>query len=186
MGFEIEVDGGAAFATNINNEYFGELYGTFDVKSDHVTDIAFTDFHTLSYRQTGSSGLYEATANKYANSATVIMPVASPVGTNCIVIGDCGVNGFAVLYLNGSGIVYKFDKNGNTALVNLATVPGTKPTVAKGSPITVTKLVDRWVFTYVGYTGELLFSAIATLVTPVIGVLATTNAVNTFDFVINS
>lgn len=183
MGNRIIISG----ADYSENDIKAELLGTFDVLSDHINFLDYnTETNLLRASQNGASNNFETVGNTNIVSATIKIPVESTINISSVSFAILSGGNFATLYLNNSGQVRKFWKDGHNEPTILYGMPGSKPNVAEGSPFTITHSSDRVTISYSGYSNYILYSDIPGFESPVIGVLLTTNNLSNYNFVINN
>jgi hypothetical protein len=156
----------------------------FDKLSIGVSDVTYnSNTKNLSVVTSNSPSFFEFAQTSEAISAKIRVPALNSVTIHALCIG-ADINGNAiVLNLNGDGAVRKFGKSGNLAdLVNLYTIPTTPPNTPKGNEVTITHGTTYVTIAYFGYTFNLLYSHVPTLVTKSIGVLATGLGASTYTF----
>lgn len=174
MGKKITVSGADYSANNVNTD---NPYMNF--RGDHITGATFSGTALTVVNSTPAT--FEVAATNEIKSATITFPPGADELLTMIVIGVLNDGNFAVLFANTGGNIRRFRKDGVTDSAILYTM-SPAPAVALGSPITVTIMSDRIRITYPTYTGDVLFTNIAKLAAPVIGVAAT-GASSTFTFV---
>lgn len=163
-------------------------FATFESVSNNVADILLSfSPPTLSLRNTGATTNYEFAASKDIKSATIIMPVGSLIPVSAVTIGTHTDGSAFVLYLDGSGIIKKFLPTGASGQSTVYTMPTNRPTVIKGSPVTITHGDTSMTITYAGYSQTIIYANISTgFNLKVIGVLVTGLALLTYSFVVNA
>jgi len=156
----------------------------FDILSLGATNVSHNQTtNALSFDTVANVGYFEFAQTSDVVSAKVIVPPANSVPLHALCVGTDASGNAIVVYLNGSGNVYKFDKSGMTGdIVSLYTIPSTPPNTAKGNEVTITHGVTYVTIAYSGYTYNLLYSNVPTLVTKSIGVLATGLGTSTYTF----
>ena len=85
---------------------------SWDIQSDNISDVTLTGT-SLAVTQNGAAGNYETAASSNLQKATITMPIGSPSAVNVVVLGELTSLDYAVLYLDGTGTVRQFHKDGN-------------------------------------------------------------------------
>ena len=146
---------------------------SWDIQSDNISDVTLTGT-SLAVTQNGAAGNYETAASSNLQKATITMPIGSPSAVNVVVLGELTSLDYAVLYLDGTGTVRQFHKDGNVlTLPTIFTMAGAAPVAAKGTSYTIEKMSDRWKISIGASVYDVMFSSISTLSTAFIGVILT-------------
>lgn len=177
MGTVIKIIG----ANYVNN--IGKKWPDFDIRSNSIGTLVL-DGRTLSIENTGLSSSYQYAASSSVLSATITMPIASPSAANALVIGATSDGKAILLYLNNTGAIRDISDNGTIGSI-IYTIPSSVPNVAKGAPVTITLEDTKLNISYAGYSRDVNYADIPTFATPAIGVIATTNTINTYTFIVN-
>lgn len=141
--------------------------------------ISYAYYHSLknvTFKPSVSSN-YEFVITNFIpgiSSCKMTIPSGNSVPLHAMCIGT-DVNGNAiVLYLDNSGQIRNFPKTGNPAnitIINTLSIP--RPSALKGVPITITHGINSFNVSYAGYSRDILYSEIPSLVTKGFGFLAT-------------
>jgi hypothetical protein len=181
MGILITING-ANYAGNAVNIPTPPI--TFDVLSLGVSNVSHNNItHDLNVTTFNNGGYYEFAQTSEVVSAKITVPSLNSVPLHAICIGADADGSAIVVYFDNSGFVRKFDKSGNPLdILDLYTIPATRPNTPKGNEVTITHGDTFVTLAYFGYTYNLSYSDIPTLVTKSIGVLATGLGLSTYLF----
>jgi len=179
MGLKITISN-ADYSTPV------EVIPDFLLRSNGVTSYAYYhSLHTLNFKPTVSSN-YEFVLTNFVTGVTscrLTVPAGNGVPLHALCIGT-DVNGNAiVLYFDNSGQIRNFPKTGNPANITIiSTLSGAKPSASKGVPITITHGTTSFNISYTGYSRDILYTDIPSLVTKGFGFLATGAVDSTYAF----
>ena len=183
MGVEINVPGADYSLNNVEVVVPTPLENLdFSLKSTNANNVVYYPLGGIVTIKNGvSTGNFEFALTPSVISAKVKVPMDNAVPVHVICIGT-DVNGNAiVVYLDNTGLVRKFDKNGTSgSIVLLYTIPSSRPNTPKGTEVTITHTSTYVTISYAGYTMNLLYSNIPTLTTKAVGFLTTSPQLNSY------
>jgi len=146
----------------------------FDFLSTEVGDVVYNPTtHELLVETVNSATNFEFAQTTEAISAKITVPVGNSVPLHALCIGGDASGNAIVAYLDNSGNIKKFDKNGIVGdIVDLYTIPSGRPNIGKGNEVTITHGETAVTIAYSGYSYDLLYSNVPTLTVKCMGVLA--------------
>ena len=156
----------------------------FDIRSNNIGNLTYNEVtNELTEQVSASAFNYEFALTDDCQSAVITMPVESPIPFSVFCIGSDSQGNAFVIYANGTGNIYKFDKNGLTgSAVLICNLPTLRPNVPKGTAFTIAHGTDNITISYGSFTREIPYSLLPGLTTKSIGVLCTGADVNKYLF----
>ena len=177
MGVLITVSGANYTTNNVDQIDFKYL-------SNGATAVSYNEATKKVSVSCVTPANYEFACTKVRKPTIVKMATNSSVGANGVIIGLDASGNALFLYLSvSSGNISNFKKTGLTSgETNVYAMPSNLPNAPKGTFVTIEHTTTQINISYTGYTGSILYSAIPSLVTKVVGVMATGSNPNIYDF----